>query len=151
VWQESLSILSLIITIGMLIGGIVAYRYGFARTTNEVQERVIHTLESEIESLHERITALEQENAHLHQTITRLCLVLKEQGIHVTIEGDEIKVHDSSSDTPSTGTRIFGSRTHTTQNEQEEIQRQRDPRIPPRASRRHRRKHTSRFSQEEGH
>ncbi|HZR41379.1 MAG TPA: hypothetical protein VFB12_14755 [Ktedonobacteraceae bacterium] len=149
-WQESLSILSLIITIGMLIGGIVAYRYGFARTTNEVQERVIHTLESEIESLHERISALEQENTHLHQTITRLCLVLKEQGIHVTIEGDEIKVHDSSSDTPSSGTRIFGSKTYTPHSEQEEIQ-QRDPRIPPRASRRHRRKHTSRFSPEEGH
>ena len=39
--MEPLSLINLLITLCLLVGGVAAYRHGFARTANEVQERVI--------------------------------------------------------------------------------------------------------------
>src|SRR5260370_33839416 len=93
---EQLSIFSLFTTICLLIGGIVAERYGIARTANEVQELVINALQSEIAALHERIETLEKENTRLSQTISLICLALKQWGMHVTIDGNMISLHDTS-------------------------------------------------------
>lgn len=105
-------------TIALLIGGFVAFRSGFTRTANEVQERVIHALQGEIQTLHDRITALEQENQHLHYTITTICTALKQRGIHITIDGDTISIQgrfsrDTSYRTRITGTEAMQRRRHT--------------------------------------
>lgn len=57
-----LTILNLVATFGLIVGGLLAYHHGFARTATEVQERVIRLLQSEIGALQDRIDALEKEN-----------------------------------------------------------------------------------------
>ena len=91
-----LSILNLVLAIGTVIGGVMAYRHGFTRTANEVQERVIHALTSELSALTARIESMEKENIRLHQIIATICAALKRRGIAVTIEGDMVNIHDQS-------------------------------------------------------
>src|SRR5438128_6377287 len=91
-----LSILNLVLAIATVIGGIMAYRHGFTRTANEVQERVIHALTSELEALTHRIESMEQENIRLHQIISTICSALKQRGIAVTIQGDMVNISDQS-------------------------------------------------------
>ncbi|HCI78999.1 MAG TPA: hypothetical protein DHW02_04850 [Ktedonobacter sp.] len=105
--MESLSVLNLLITICLVIGGIAAYRHGFTRTANEVQERVIHALQSEIQSLHDRIEALERENTRLNYVISTMCSALKQRGLHVTIDGDIVSIQDHRGDSYSYNARIF--------------------------------------------
>ena len=105
--MESLSVLNLLITVGLVIGGIAAYRHGFTRTANEVQERVIHALQSEIQSLHDRIEALERENTRLNYVLSTMCSALKQRGLHVTIDGDIVSIQDHRGDSYSYNARIF--------------------------------------------
>lgn len=110
--MEPLSILNLLMTICLVIGGFIAYRHGFTRTANEVQERVINALQSEIQALHDRIGALEKENTRLNYTITTICTSLKQRGIHVTIDGDIVTIHDYTSNSHTYNARIQGVEEH---------------------------------------
>lgn len=116
---EPLTLINLSMTICLIIGGIVAYRHGFARTANEVQERVIHALQSEIQALHDRIAVLEQENTRLNYTITTICTSLKQRGVHVTVDGDIISIHGRFDEGYTYNTRIHGNKEATTTPTQE--------------------------------
>src|SRR5690348_9933255 len=93
---DFLSLLNLVLIIATTLGGIVAFRHGFTRTANEVQERVISTLNSELQALTHRIESMEKENIRLHQTIATICAALKRRGIAVTIQGDMVNIRDQS-------------------------------------------------------
>lgn len=103
-----LGIINLVVTIGLVIGGLLAYQHGFARTANEVQERVIHALQSEIGALQDRILALEKENTRLNQVIMTIRMSLKRRGLHITIDGELVSIHDRAGHLTQT-TRIQGS------------------------------------------
>lgn len=117
---EPLSLLNLLITIGLVIGGVVAYYHGFSRTANEVQERVINALQSEIQTLHDRIATLEQENARFNYIVTTLCSALKQLGIHVTIDGDTVSIHDHNGSGSCHHTRIYGAEASSAQEQNEQ-------------------------------
>ena len=104
--MESLSLINLIITLFLTIGADAAYRHGFTRTVNEVQERVINALQCEIQSLHDRIAALEKENTRLSYTLTTMCTALKQRGIHVTIDGDIVSIQDRTGASYTYNTRV---------------------------------------------
>lgn len=106
--MEPLSLINMLMTIAITIGGVAAYRHGFTRTANEVQERVINALQSEIRSLHDRIEALEKENTRLGYTLTTMCLALKQRGIHVTIDGDIVSIQDRHGASYTYNTRVHG-------------------------------------------
>ena len=89
-----LSVLNLLITVSLVVGGMLAYHHGFARTVNEVQERVIRALQSEIGALQDRIVALEKENTRLSQVIMTIRTSLKRRGLHITIDGELVSIHD---------------------------------------------------------
>src|SRR5438105_13520687 len=91
-----LSILNLVLAIGTVVGGIFAFRHGFTRTVNEVQERVINALNLELATLASRIESMEKENIRLHQIIATLCSALKRRGVAITIEGDMVNISDES-------------------------------------------------------
>jgi uncharacterized protein (UPF0335 family) len=91
---DPLTFFNVLMTFGLVIGGLVAYRRGFAQTVNEVQERVINALQHEIQTLHDRIGVLERENTRLDQAITVICSSLKRRGIHITVEGDVVSIRD---------------------------------------------------------
>ncbi len=116
---QPLSLLNLLIAICLVIGGIMAYYHGFTRTANEVQERVINALQSEIQTLHDRIATLEQENVRLNYVVTTLCSALKQLGIHVTIDGDMISIHDHDGSGSFYHTRIYGTEASGSQEQNE--------------------------------
>jgi len=113
-----LSVLNLVVTIGLIVGGLLAYQHGFTRTANEVQERVIHALQSEIGALQDRIVALEKENTRLSHVIMTIRTSLKRRGLHITIDGELVSIHDRSGHLTQ-ATRIHGSR-ETSESEEEE-------------------------------
>jgi hypothetical protein len=102
--NNALSLLSLVLTISAILGGILAWRSGFNHTANEVQDRVIHALESEIAALNQRLDTIANENKRLNQMIETICIALKKRGLEVTIDGDVITITDNQGS--STITRI---------------------------------------------
>ncbi len=107
-----LSILNLVVTLGLIVGGLLAYQHGFTRTANEVQERVIHLLQSEIGALQDRISALEKENTRLNHIITTIRSSLKRRGLYITIDGELVSIHDRGGRLTQ-ATRIQGEAGHT--------------------------------------
>lgn len=89
-----LSILNLVLCLGLALGGFAAFRHGFTRTANEVQERVIHALESEINALKDRLSELEKENVRLTHLIATMRHAMKRRGLFVTIDGDLVSIRD---------------------------------------------------------
>ena len=100
-----LSILSLILTIAGIIGGIVAFKSGAVRTANEVQGRVIDALESEVHALQLRIKDIEEHSQRYQQLLETLCAALKLRGLTVHIDDHLITIIDQTSSTTTT-TRI---------------------------------------------
>ncbi|HEX7735226.1 MAG TPA: hypothetical protein VF458_10185 [Ktedonobacteraceae bacterium] len=103
-----LSILNLVLCLGLAIGGLAAFRYGFTRTANEVQERVIHALESEINALKNRLSELEKENERLTRIIVTIRMALRKRGLFVTVDGELISIRDRAGKFTQ-ATRIQGS------------------------------------------
>lgn len=87
--------LNLAIALAIVLGGAVAFRYSLNRTANEIQERVINALQSEIQTLQDRIVALEKDNTRLSQTIALIRTALKQRGMSVTIDGDLVSISDA--------------------------------------------------------
>jgi len=101
---DALSLLSLVLTLCAILGGILAWRSGFNSTANAVQERVINALDSEISTLRLRLEDIARENTRLNQMIETICLALQKRGLEVTIDGDVITITDNQGS--STITRI---------------------------------------------
>ncbi len=99
--------INLIIDLAMILSGAIAFRYGLNRSANEIQERVIHALQSEIQTLQDRLEALEKENSRLSQVISLIRLALKQRGLSVTIDGDLISIFDVQGNATQTS-RISG-------------------------------------------
>ena len=99
--QNFLTVLNLVTTFGLIVGGVLAYHHGFARTASEVQERVIHLLQSEIGAMQDRIDALEKENTRLSQVIMTIRTSLKRRGLHITIDGELVSIRDKTGLTQS--------------------------------------------------
>lgn len=97
---EPLALFNTLVTLGLIVGGLLAYRRGFAQTVSEVQERVIIALQTEIQTLHDRIDALEAENTRLRTIISTLCAALKRRGIQVTVEGDTVSILEGDDEVP---------------------------------------------------
>lgn len=110
--QNFLTLLNIAVTLGLVAGGIVAYHQGLARTADEVQERVINALQHEIQSLQDRLAALEKENTRLSQVIMTIRAALKQRGLHITIDGELVSIHDRSGNITQT-TRIVSTQTET--------------------------------------
>jgi hypothetical protein len=91
-----ISIISMLLTVAGILGGILAFKNGFTRTANEVQERVINALQQEISVLHMRLADLEAENRRLDQVLITLCEALKKRGIVVSIDGSLVTVTDGN-------------------------------------------------------
>ena len=92
---EWMPLVNLAFLIFLTVGGFVAYRVGFAHTTEEVQERVINALNVEIGMLRDRVQAMEKENARLSQVIVTITSALKKWGLSVSIDGELVSISDT--------------------------------------------------------
>jgi urocanate hydratase len=145
---ETLSLFNLMMSVCLIIGGYIAYRYGFTRTVNEMQERVIHALQSEVQSMQSRISALEHENKHLNRTIMTICSALMQRGIQVDIDGDTLSIHDIASNGLPYNTHVYGIDDMSLQDQMTQLQSQ--SATQPKARKRGKR-HSSCGSPEEEH
>ncbi|GAC1568812.1 MAG: hypothetical protein NVS3B14_19600 [Ktedonobacteraceae bacterium] len=114
-----LTILNLVATFGLIVGGLLAYHHGFARTASEVQERVIHLLQSEIGALQDRIGALEKENTRLSHVIMTIRASLKRRGLHISIDGELVSIQDQAGHLTQS-TRIQGGKNSSRKQDEEE-------------------------------
>jgi hypothetical protein len=96
------------VAVAMVLGGAIAFRYGMNRTANEIQERVIHALQSEIQLLQDRVVVLEKDNTRLSDIIALIRSALKQHGLSVTIDGEVISIHDTQGNSTHVS-RIHGS------------------------------------------
>ncbi len=91
---SALSIASMLLTIGSLVGGFIAYKSAVNRTVSEIQEHVINALQQEISVLNDKIAALERENNRLDQIILTMCEALKKRGMIISIDGNLVTISD---------------------------------------------------------
>ncbi|WP_136625291.1 hypothetical protein [Dictyobacter kobayashii] len=94
--MDVLSLLNLLLTIGAILGGVLAYRGGMARTANHIQERVINALEAELTGMRARLEDMKAENTRLSLIIDTICVALRRRGIAVSIDGDMVSISDHS-------------------------------------------------------
>jgi hypothetical protein len=106
--DQLLPYMSLVLFVFISLGGVLAFRYSIAKTSSEIQERVISALQSEIQTLRDRIAAIEKENTRLLQIVGIIKAALKKRGIVVTIDGDLVSIHDEKSGDTTQATRITG-------------------------------------------
>lgn len=92
-----LSVISMLLTVCGILGGFWAFRNGMTKTANEVQERVIHALETEMQSMRQRLDDMKDENTRLRLIIETICAALKSYGMLITIDGDMVSIRDISS------------------------------------------------------
>jgi hypothetical protein len=102
---DNLSAINLVITFALLVGGILAYRSAFSKTANEVQERVISAMESEINTLRGHISDLKRENKYLMAVLDIIIESLEKRGLIITIEHSSVTIEDQTAHTTRT-TRI---------------------------------------------
>src|SRR5436853_396952 len=95
-FYNTLSVISLLLTIGGLLEGFYAFKSSMSRAANEVQEHVINAFESEITNLHQRLEDLKDENTRLWLIIETICAALKSRGMAITIDGDMVSIRDTS-------------------------------------------------------
>ncbi|GCF11217.1 hypothetical protein [Dictyobacter arantiisoli] len=98
------SALNLLLTLAGIIGGIIAYRSGIARSANQIQERVINALEVEMNSMRCKLEDMKAENTRLCVLIDTICAALRKRGLAVSIDGDMVSISDGHGQ--STTTRI---------------------------------------------
>lgn len=98
------SILNFVLVIAFLFGSMLAFKHGFTRTANEVQERVISALSAEINALHdeiktlkERLDELESDKIRLRMIINAIVSAMKRRRISIDIQQDFINIHDEQS------------------------------------------------------
>ncbi len=89
-----LSIFNLVISLAVILGSILAFKHGFTRTANEIQERVINALNSELASLTHRLDSLEKENLRLNLVLNIIINAMKRKKILINIEADLISIQD---------------------------------------------------------
>jgi cell division protein FtsB len=90
------STLNIVLTLATIVAGLLAYRSSITRAANEVQERVIAALETEITTMRDKLDDMKAENTRLRVTIETICAALRSRGMAVTIDGDMVSIKDSS-------------------------------------------------------
>lgn len=90
-----IGIMNFLMLFGLVFGTFMSWRNGKMATANEVQDRVINALQHQIDSLQDRLSAQEKENARQGQIINTIKSALKQRGLSVTIDGDLVSIADS--------------------------------------------------------
>ncbi len=92
--MDLLSTVNFALTVGGIIGGVIAYRSGVERSANQVQESVITALDAELSSLRSKIDDMKAENTRLCLIIDTICTALRRRGLAVSIDGDIVSIND---------------------------------------------------------
>ena len=89
-FMASLPLVSIIISLFVLIGGVAAFRHGYSSTTIESQSKTIEALETRVKTLEAGAEADKREIARLRRLFIGVNIALKEHGLSVEAEDDAI-------------------------------------------------------------
>jgi len=82
-----------------------AVKNGTMKSANDAQSSAINAMQTEIQTLRERVDDTEKENIRLEQTMQTICVALEKKGFVITIQGEMVNIEDKRS-SRSTTTRI---------------------------------------------
>lgn len=88
--------LSLFFSGCVAVGGFIAYRFSYNKTSGEIQERVIGALKTETETLRTQVADHEKEIARLRGVIETVKEALSKEGIRITIDGEMVMIQDAN-------------------------------------------------------
>jgi hypothetical protein len=91
-----LPVLSLILSLAALAGGILAFRSGYSKQASEIQEKVIDALKTQNETQATQIVACEKEIGRLKQIVVTIQYALKRRGLRIEIDGNAITLIDEA-------------------------------------------------------
>lgn len=74
----------------LVAAGVVAWRRVYSRAISDVQDRVITTQKSAIETLTQQVTSLTAKVSRLQATLATIRYALKQQGIEITVEDEYV-------------------------------------------------------------
>ncbi len=97
--SDALTILNLVLTIALAIGGIIAVKSGFSRQASEAQKNAIDAMEKEINSLKSQVQELRGDNRHYQLILDIIIESLKKRGLVLTIEKTSIVIEDQTAHT----------------------------------------------------
>lgn len=92
-----LTIINLVVALGTIVGGYVAFRLSANRQAAEIQERVIKALEVQLEAMRIKIEQLERENERLSQVITTIKAAMRKRGFIISVDGEIVYVQNGGS------------------------------------------------------
>lgn len=84
-----------IISIGMLIGGFLAFKNGYKRQMGEIENNVINALKTLNEAQERQINSLENEVARMKQVLKTIQIALERRGLTIEIDRDSITLIDA--------------------------------------------------------
>ena len=105
-FMASLPLVSIIISLFVLAGSVVAFRHGYSSTTIESQSKTIEALESRVKTLEEGRAADKREIARLKQLFIGVNVALKDRGLTIETEDDTIILIDNQTKQTRTVIRI---------------------------------------------
>lgn len=102
----SLPLISIVISLFVLIGGVVAYRHGYSSTTIESQSKTIEALETRVKTLEAQVVMDKSEIARLKKLFIGVNIALKDRGLTIETEDDTIILIDNQTKQTRTVIRI---------------------------------------------
>ena len=100
---DFLPVLNIVLAIGLVVGGIFAWRKGYSKEAGEAQERLIDALEKEVAVVRREVDDLKRERSTQDNVIKTIRYLLKQYGLKVTIgPGDVVTIDDSTGNRKST-------------------------------------------------
>lgn len=91
-----LAVFSFLLNIGMILGGIMAYRHGFAKTASEIYERVVIMYEAELKEIRTQLEEVKTENVRLHSIYNIIVTALGKRGIVISVSGELVHIVDQA-------------------------------------------------------
>lgn len=92
---DIINYVSVVLTVGILIGGIIAVRSGYFRVNNQVQQQTIDALKTRLDTLEKQAESDTKELGRLRQIIATIRHALKRRGLIIEIEGEFVTLIDA--------------------------------------------------------
>ncbi len=89
-----LPVVSLVVSLCIAVGGVIAYRGAVSRSTSEIQKNTIEALQAQNETQEKQITACEKEIRRLKEIMATVQYALKRRGLRIEVDGDSITLYD---------------------------------------------------------
>jgi len=93
--SEFLTFVPIIISLGLLVGGFIAFRQGYKQQMGVIEERVIDALKALNEAQERQIATCEKEIVRLKRVMNTIQIALKRRGLTIEINGDSITLIDN--------------------------------------------------------